>query len=72
MGYHLRGYSRMRYLLKIVRGVWNQKSKRVDRNHNPIVLLEGLVWNTTTKITYNNISFNGALKKRQHLVEILT
>ena len=44
MGYHLRGCSRVGYLLKIVKGVWSQKSKRVDLNHNPIVLLEGLVW----------------------------
>ena len=27
----------------IVKGAWSQKSKRVDWNHNPIVLLEGLV-----------------------------
>ena len=34
----------MRYLLKIVKGAWSQKSKKVDWNLNPIVLLEGLVW----------------------------
>ena len=44
MGYHLRGYSRVRYLLRFVKGVWSQKSKMVDWNHNPIILLEGLVW----------------------------
>ena len=32
------------YLLISVKGAWSQKSKRVDWNHNPIVLLEGLVW----------------------------
>ena len=30
--------------LEIVKGGWSQKSKRVDWNHNPIVLLEGLIW----------------------------
>ena len=43
-GYHLGGCSRVRYLLRIVKGAWSQKFKRVDWNHNPIVLLEGLVW----------------------------
>ena len=43
VGYHLRG-SKVRYLLRFVKGAWSQKSKRVDWNHNPIVLLEGLVW----------------------------
>ena len=41
---HLRGYSRVRYLLRFVKGAWSQKSKRVNWNHNPIVLLEDLVW----------------------------
>ena len=41
----LRGsYSREEYLLRNVKGVWSQKSKRVNWNHNPIVLLEGLGW----------------------------
>ena len=44
MGYHLRGCSRVGYLLRSVKGAWSQKSKRVNWNHNPIVLLEGLVW----------------------------
>ena len=44
VGYHLRGYSRVRYLLRFVKGAWNQKSKRVDWNHNPIVLLKDLIW----------------------------
>ena len=44
MGYYLRGCSRVRYLLRSVKGAWSQKSKRVNWNHNPIVLLEGLVW----------------------------
>ena len=44
MGYHLSGCSRVGYLLRSVKGVWSQKSKRVDLNHNPIVLLEDLVW----------------------------
>ena len=30
MGYHLRGYSKVGYLLNIVKGVWSQKSKRFD------------------------------------------
>ena len=34
----------MGYLLRIIKGAWSQKSKRVDWNHNSIVLLEGLVW----------------------------
>ena len=42
--YHLRSCSRVGYLLRSVKGDWSQKSKRVDWNHNPIVLLEGLVW----------------------------
>ena len=33
------------YLLRSVKGAWSQKSKKVNWNHNPIVLLEGLVWN---------------------------
>ena len=44
MGYHLRGCSRVEYLLRSVKGAWSQKSKKVNWNHNPIVLLEGLVW----------------------------
>ena len=44
VGYYLRGHSRVRYLLRFVNGAWSQKSKMVDWNHNPIVLLEGLVW----------------------------
>ena len=44
VGYHLRGCSRVGYLLRSVKGAWSQKSKRVNWNHNPIVLLEGLVW----------------------------
>ena len=44
VGYHLRGCSREGYLLSSVKGAWSQKSKRVNWNHNPIVLLEGLVW----------------------------
>ena len=44
MGYHLIGRLRVRYLLEIVKGVWSQKSKRINLNHNPIVLLEGLGW----------------------------
>ncbi|RVX22957.1 UDP-glycosyltransferase 87A2 [Vitis vinifera] len=35
---------RVGYLLRSVKGAWSQKSKRVNWNHNPIVLLEGLVW----------------------------
>ena len=46
VGYHLRGYSRVRYLSRFVKGVWSQKSKRVDWNHNPIVLLKDLVCKT--------------------------
>ena len=42
--YHLRGCSRVGYLLRSVKGACSQKSKRVNWNHNPIVLLEGLVW----------------------------
>ena len=44
VGYHLRGCSRVGYLLRIVKGAWSQKFKKVDWNHNLIVLLEGLVW----------------------------
>ena len=46
VGQHLRSCSRVRYLLKIVKDVWNQKSKRVDCNHSLIVLIErlGLNW----------------------------
>ena len=44
MGYHLRGCSRVGYFLRSVKGAWSQKSKMVNWNHNPIVLLEGLVW----------------------------
>ena len=44
VGYHLRDCSRVRYLLRSVKGAWSQKSKRVKWNHNQIVLLEGLVW----------------------------
>ena len=40
MGYHLKGCLRVRYLLRIVKGAWSQKSKRVDWNHNPIVCLK--------------------------------
>ena len=41
----LRGsFSRVWYLLRNVKGAWSQKSKKVNWNHNPIVLLEGLVW----------------------------
>ena len=41
----LRGsFSRMGYLLRSVKGAWSQKSKKVNWNHNPIVLLEGLGW----------------------------
>ena len=43
VGYHLRGCSRVGYLLRSVKGAWSQKFKMVDWNHNPIVLLEGLV-----------------------------
>ena len=43
MGHHLKGYSRVRHLLRIVKDPWRQKFKRVDWNHNPIVLLKGLV-----------------------------
>ena len=42
MGYHWRGCSRVGYLLRSVKGAWSQKSKRVNWNYNPIVLLEGL------------------------------
>ena len=35
--YHLRGCSRVGYLLKSVKGAWSQKSERVNWNHNPIV-----------------------------------
>ena len=34
--------SRVGYLLRSVKGAWSQKSKRVNWNYNPIVLLEGL------------------------------
>ena len=44
VGYHLRGCSRVEYLSRIVKGTWSQKSKMVDWNHNPIVLLKSLVW----------------------------
>ena len=41
----LRGsFSRVGYLLRSVKGAWSQKSKRVNWNNNPIVLIEGLVW----------------------------
>ena len=44
MGYHWRGCSRVGYLLRSVKGALSQKFKRVNWNHNQIVLLEGLVW----------------------------
>ena len=44
VGYHLRGCSRVEHLLRIVKSTLSQKSKRVNLNHNPIVLLEDLVW----------------------------
>ena len=41
----LRGsFSRVGYLLRSVKGARSQKSKRVNWNNNPIVLIEGLVW----------------------------
>ena len=33
----------MGYLLRIEKGAWSQKSKKVDWNHHSIVLFEGLV-----------------------------
>ena len=37
-------FSRVEYLFRSVKGAWSQKSKRMNWNHNSIVLLEGLVW----------------------------
>ena len=48
-----RDCSRVEYLLRIVKDAWSQKSKMVNWNHNPIILLEGLIWKPWTNGTSN-------------------